>query len=81
MRRIQYVCVDELDVGANARQEIFMAFLDMLTPELRALEELGAFGNFTAELVSVLLFHELDVCQSCPDSSQGGEAYLVQLFF
>ena len=63
VRRVQHVCVDELDVGAHAGQEVFVTFLDMLAPELCALKKLGAFGNFAAELISVLLFYELYRCQ------------------
>ena len=59
---VENVCVHELDVGLDPGQEVFMALLNVLAPELGTLEELGALGNFAAELVSVLLFHELDAC-------------------
>ena len=62
MRWVEDVCVDEFDVGSDSRQEIFVTLLYVLAPELGTLEELGALGNFATELVSILLFHELDAC-------------------
>jgi hypothetical protein len=60
---VEDVGVDELDVSADAGQEVLVTLFDVLAPELCALEKLGAFGNFAAEFVSILLFHELDICQ------------------
>lgn len=62
MCRVKDVGVDKLDVGFDTGQEVFMALLNVLAPELSTLKELGALGNFATELVSVLLFHELDLC-------------------
>ena len=62
MCRVEDIGVDELDVRFDPRQEVFMALLNVLAPEFGTLEELGALGNFATELVSVLLFHELNVC-------------------
>lgn len=64
MRWVEDVCVDELDVRFDPRQEVFMTLLNVLAPELGTLKELGALGNFATEFVSILLFHELEACQS-----------------
>jgi hypothetical protein len=57
--RVEDVSVDKLDVGSDAGKEVFVTLLDVLAPEVGALEKLGALGNFAAEFVSILLFHEL----------------------
>jgi hypothetical protein len=59
---VEDVGVDELDVGFDTREEVFVTLLNVLAPELGTLKELGALGNFATELVSILLFHELDAC-------------------
>lgn len=62
MCRVEDIGVDELDVRFDPRQEIFMTLLNVLAPELGTFKQLGALGNFATELVSILLFHELNVC-------------------
>jgi hypothetical protein len=60
--RVEDIGIDELDVRFDPRQEIFMTLLNVLAPELGTLEQLGALRNFATELVSILLFHELNIC-------------------
>lgn len=59
---VKDVGVDELDVRFDTRQEVFMTLLNVLAPKLGTLEKLGALGNFTTELVSILLLNELYGC-------------------
>jgi len=56
---IQDVDVDEVDLGADAGVEVLVALLDVLAPEVGALEEFCAFGDFAAELAGVFLSDEL----------------------
>jgi hypothetical protein len=57
--RVEDVGVDQLDVGAHASVEVFVALVDVLAPELCALEQFRAVRNFAAELVGILLLDEL----------------------
>lgn len=56
---VQDVGVDELDVGADAGVEIFMALVDVLAPELCALKQFRAIWNLAAEFIGILLLDEL----------------------
>lgn len=56
---VEDVGIDELDVRAHFGVEVFMALIDVLAPELCALEQLCAIGDFAAEFVGVLLLNEL----------------------
>ena len=56
---VEDVSVDELDVGAHFGVEVFVALIDVLAPELCALEQLCAIGDLAAEFVGVFLLNEL----------------------
>ena len=56
---VEDVGVDELDVRAHFGVEVFMALIDVLAPELCALEQLCAIGDLAAEFVGVFLLNEL----------------------
>jgi hypothetical protein len=56
---VKDIGVDELDVGAHLGVEVFVALVDVLAPELCALEEFCAIWDLAAELVGVFLFDEL----------------------
>lgn len=56
---VEDVGVDELDVGAHFGVEVFVALIDVLAPELCALEQLCAIRHLAAEFVGVFLLNEL----------------------
>lgn len=57
--RVQDVSIYELDIGTDAVVPFRVSFLDVLAPEVGALEELRALGHFAPIFGNVLLFDEL----------------------
>ena len=55
MRWVKHVCVDQSEVFLDIVQPFFMTFLDVLLPEVLSFEQLGAFGDFAAELGFIFL--------------------------
>lgn len=56
---VEDIGVDKLNVGAHFGVEVFVALVDVLAPELRALEQFCAIRDLAAELVGVFLLDEL----------------------
>jgi hypothetical protein len=56
---VEDIGVDELDVGAHLGVEVFVALVNVLAPELCALEQLCAIWHLAAEFVGVFLLDEL----------------------
>ena len=59
VRGIKHVGVDQIDGVEDVGVEFWMPLLDVLAPEVDALEELGALGHFAAELGGVFLLDVL----------------------
>lgn len=59
---VQDVGVDQFEVVADAGEPFLVALFHVFVPELGALEELGAAGDFAAEFVGVFLLHVLFRC-------------------